>query len=321
MADLCPVFDTTLNSHPTGIGTTADVREYSCPRCGLFRLTSELYHSLPTLLSANKNNRAKISHALRRAQEANNSAYLSETTFTKMLEIPFPRPSEQADLLIRWMALHPQEPGEIIQMSSASLSAIIGAKNEAGFFLVANHLKDVGLITLTRVIPPPGKFNDCIMALTFNGWERYEKLRTGTVFYRKAFMAMQYGDPSLDAIFENTFKTSTQRAGFNLIRQDQTHHAGLIDNRMRVEIQSADFLIADLTHRNPGAYWEAGYAEGLGKPVIFTCEKAEFERNRTHFDTNHHLTIVWDSNVPDVAGEELTATIRATLPHLAKMSD
>ena len=50
----------------------------------------------------------------------------------------------------------------------------------------------------------------------------------------------------------------------------------MIDDRLRVEIQSARFLIADLTHENRGAFWEAGYAEGLGKPVIYTCEESVF---------------------------------------------
>ena len=78
--------------------------------------------------------------------------------------------------------------------------------------------------------------------------------------------------------------------------------AGLIDDRMRVEIRSADFIVADLTHDSPGAYWEAGFAEGLGKPVIYTCEQTKFQTSRTHFDTNHHLTIVWDTKDPDQAG-------------------
>ena len=90
---------------------------------------------------------------------------------------------------------------------------------------------------------------------------------------------------------------------------------------MRAEIQSSDFLIADLTHDNFGAYWEAGYAEGLGKPVIYTCEKSKFANASTHFDTNHHLTIKWDLGEPESAGNDLVATIRATLPRLARLAD
>lgn len=63
------------------------------------------------------------------------------------------------------------------------------------------------------------------------------------------------------------------------------------------------------------------YAEGLGKPVIYTCEKEKFEEQKTHFDTNHHLTIIWDDENPEEAAEELKATIRATLPREAKLTD
>ena len=62
---------------------------------------------------------------------------------------------------------------------------------------------------------------------------------------------------------------------------------------MRVKIRDAKFVIADLTHDNNGAYWEAGYAEGLGKPVVYICEKTKFEdkNNGTHFDVNHCTTL------------------------------
>ena len=74
----------------------------------------------------------------------------------------------------------------------------------------------------------------------------------------------------------------------------QRAKAGSIDERLRVEIRRSRFLIADLTDRNAGAYWEAGFAEGLGKPVIYTCEKSVFEEEKTHFDTNHMHTVLWD---------------------------
>ena len=46
---------------------------------------------------------------------------------------------------------------------------------------------------------------------------------------------------------------------------------------------------------NQGAYWEAGYAEGLRKPVIYTCKKSVFETEGTHFDTNHRVHVLWDA--------------------------
>ena len=134
-------------------------------------------------------------------------------------------------------------------------------------------------------------------------------------------MAMQFKDSKLNNVFENVFKKSAKKAGFELFKLEDVLRAGLIDDQLRVEIQASDFIIADLTHDNLGAYWEAGYAEGLGKPVIYTCEKKKFKKTKTHFDTNHHLTIIWDANSPEATGEKLKATIRATLPHLAKQTD
>ena len=65
--------------------------------------------------------------------------------------------------------------------------------------------------------------------------------------------------------------------GYDLVDMNDIARAGIIDNIMRTQIRDAAFVIVDLTHDNPGAYWEAGYAEGLGKPVIYICEKEKFE--------------------------------------------
>jgi nucleoside 2-deoxyribosyltransferase len=122
-------------------------------------------------------------------------------------------------------------------------------------------------------------------------------------------------------LLDQVLKPAAKRAGFDLFKLDDRPKAGLIDDRMRVEIRASDFVVADLTHDNLGAYWEAGYAEGLGKPVIYTCKRSKFDSTKTHFDTNHHLTIIWDEADSEDAGLQLTETIRATLPHLAKLAD
>ncbi len=136
-------------------------------------------------------------------------------------------------------------------------------------------------------------------------------------------MAMQYNDTELDAIVENVFRDAVGQTGFDLSVLRDKPKAGLIDDRLRVEIQTSRFLIADVTHGNAGAYWEAGYAEGLGRPVIYTCRKEVFDdsKSKPHFDTNHHLTVRWDLGKPEDAAKELKATIRATLPAEAKLTD
>jgi nucleoside 2-deoxyribosyltransferase len=127
----------------------------------------------------------------------------------------------------------------------------------------------------------------------------------------------------LDSVFLNFFKPACKRTGFELVRLDEEPKAGLIDDRLRVEIRRSRFLVADLSHANPGAYWEAGYAEGLGRPVIYTCRKdvSEDAKQRPLFDTNHHLTVVWDpENLADAASQ-LATTVRVTLPGEASLAD
>jgi hypothetical protein len=61
--------------------------------------------------------------------------------------------------------------------------------------------------------------------------------------------------------------------------------------------------------------------EGLGRRVIYTCNKNYFQNQGTHFDTNHCHTILWDEQDLREAAEKLKATIRATLPAETKLSD
>ena len=316
MNEKCPVCNSSLTRPSVPVRSR---NQFSCPRCGVFVLTDEVVDDLPLIL-LKKDAAAKISHALQRAQENNSEVDFSIKTIDVVVGLPLPRPREQADFLIRWTAENIPGPGETVKVAPCTHMGIIGAKTPAGFELVIKYLFEEQLF-VGRISQQLFTIGEADVTLSFKGWEHYENLREGTGKYRKAFMAMKYGESELDKVFNDVLKPSSAQSGFDLFRLDEVPHAGLIDDRMRVAIQNSDFLIADLTHANPGAYWEAGYAEGLGKPVIYTCKKQIFDTKKTHFDTNHHLTVLWDDADFSKAGEQLKATIRATLPHLAKMND
>ena len=319
MQNMCPVCKSKLRDfieRPKHM----DANQYSCPRCGEFRLSRTLVNTLPAKLSNDPSAAAKISHALRLMQSGNEFPTLATNTVEEILKLPLPTPTEQADLLIRWIAENVDGPGETVQVDALKHGAIIGSKSIEGFLFVLRHLGNAKFVPENPTAKMEhGHRTD--VTLTFKGWERYEFLESGRETYRKAFMAMKFGDSVLDMIVDEVFREAVSQTGFELYRLDDSPRAGLIDDRLRVEIQSSDFVIADLTHDNLGAYWEAGYAEGLGKPVIYTCEKTKFNTEKTHFDTNHHLTVTWDKGAPNDAAENLKATIRATLPELAKQLD
>lgn len=61
-------------------------------------------------------------------------------------------------------------------------------------------------------------------------------------------------------------------------------------------------MVADLTGYRDGVYYEAGFAEGLGLPVIYTCHKKWLEGvpgkniEKVHFDINHKNIITWEED-------------------------
>jgi len=238
--------------------------------------------------------------------------------FERIISQPLPAPREQADNLIRWIGDQIRDDhGRTVRIPFDSVAATIGAFNTDSLYYIIRAARDAHLLY------PEGGTPSEAFGLTFLGWDRYDELQKSHAEGPIAFMAMPFNDPLLERVFAECFFAATGRAGFTLRRITDNQPAGVIDDQLRVAIRKSRFLISELTNGNPGAYWEAGYAEGLGKPVIYTCRRSFFDNPDTkpHSDTNHCVTIIWDESRLVEAGVKLTATIRATLPAEARMSD
>jgi hypothetical protein len=190
--------------------------------------------------------------------------------------------------------------------------------NDSGSFAWLNSQLEPKKLYRFHPSPPGGIVQ---VMLEMPGWERYEALTKARIESHTAFMAMKFGEPELDAMVEECFRPAVKRTGFELRVLTDQQGAGLIDNQIRAALLSARFVISDLSHGNPGAYWEAGFSEGRGIPVIYTCEQTAWQKNKSHFDTNHMATIIWDAEDKKKAENALVAMIRATLRAEAKQSD
>lgn len=128
----------------------------------------------------------------------------------------------------------------------------------------------------------------------------------------QAFVAMWFSNSMAEA-YENGIEPGIREAGFNPLRIDQKDHANRIEDEIIAEIRRSRFLVADFTQGVDGArggvYYEAGFAHGLGLPVIFTCHKDSLDA--LHFDTSHYNHIVWTK--PDELREKLANRIRAVI--------
>ncbi len=299
--------------------------EYDCLRWGKFVLCGTLANGFnDRYLTLHR--RAVLSHRLRRRQRPDCTpiAIYQEELPNFRLDDPLPSPAEQADNLILWIGSHQPSHAESAEIRGSEVSAWIGAgitptspNGTLGWLLDQDEVK-----RLVETRDPSGQ----LLRLKIAGWERYEALKHAQVKSRTAFMAMKF-DSDMDHVVKNCFKPAVEAAEFKLRLLTDGQPAGLIDDQLRVALRTARFVIADLTHGNNGAYWEAGFAEGLGRPVIYTCRKQEWNQldqpseQKVHFDTNHHLTVIWDPEKLGDAATSLTATIRATLPAEAKMTD
>lgn len=92
-------------------------------------------------------------------------------------------------------------------------------------------------------------------------------------------------------IIREGIKRGIEQTGNSPYFLDLDSHNSNITVKMLEEIQSCKFLVADFTTHNTGVYYEAGYATALGKTVIHTCKKSDFDN--LHFDIKQTQTLAW----------------------------
>jgi hypothetical protein len=302
---------------------TGDFARYICLRCGEFILNGSAEATIGGFLSGKPTRRSLMSHTIRRMQVTSHPPpRISDTDLPSYWAAErLPPPQQRADNLIIWCGDNQEGPAWQAGTTVAEISAWIGTEissypGREGLDWLNAQLKTESLYEWWD--PAPDEFH---MRLTMPGWQRYHQLKKRDVDSRAAFMAMKFGDPLLNKAVDECFRPAVDRTGFLLRLLTDNQCAGLIDDQLLAAMLASRFIIADLSHGNQGAYWEAGFGEGLGLPVIYTCETTKWAESKTHFDTNHMVTIIWDPADLQKAQNLLTATIRATLRGEAKQSD
>ena len=106
----------------------------------------------------------------------------------------------------------------------------------------------------------------------------------------KAFVAMKFGEP-WTSIFTKAIDPAIRAAGFEPVQLEFKEFNDDVIAEIFAGIRGSRFIIADFTGQSFGAYYEAGFAKGLGIEVIYTCKHDELKD--AHFDTNHFSHIAW----------------------------
>ena len=149
--------------------------------------------------------------------------------------------------------------------------------------------------------------------LTVDGYSRLEDLNYTSSSSSQAFVAMWF-DSSMKSA-RDSILLAIKNAGYEPIIIDQKPHINKIDDEIIAEIRRSRFVVADFTQDQSGArggvYYEAGFAHGLGIPVIFTCQKDWLKK--IHFDIRQYNCITWEKEDLKKLQEDLANRITAIL--------
>jgi hypothetical protein len=291
---------------------------FDCPVCGMFGANMDLVDDDldASSMTTTRRVRATLSHWLRlNQQKSENTLILDSDTYQDAAngKLRLPTPAQVALAIIRYIGDWVQKTGERIESLPPEFPAEIGATSRQFAVDLIDQLKTRGLVHCIDS-STMDSYDAMDLDLTLAGWEAYQSEQAGQQTAGYGFLAMKFGDAELEALAQDHLKPAIKDLGFELVDMRDVAEPGIIDNIMRMRIRDSDFVIVDLTHDNSGAYWEAGYAEGLGKPVLYICEQSKFEASRPHFDVNHCTTVMWTSDDPDEFCQLLVATLRRALP-------
>lgn len=307
---------------------------FKCDICGIYKIDNDKLEGQKrdgsfesSQWDLNSLQRAVLSHSIRKKSDESSKTESEPLEITSEVLDSFrsnrslPSRAEQATNIIQFIGDEVSRSGEAVTQLPVGFHAIIGARDlEAAIRLTKELVEHQRLIAnpsgAAGIDPATGRPFSSVsdIDLSLDEWNQYEAKKRRGFDENYGFLAMEFDVPYLDSFVEEVVKPTVNDMGYDLVDMNKKR-AGIIDNIMRTRIRDAKFVIADLTHDNNGAYWEAGYAEGLAKPVIYICEKEKFEHDGTHFDTNHCTTVFWSKSRDDDEGfsQGLTEIIRESI--------
>lgn len=106
-------------------------------------------------------------------------------------------------------------------------------------------------------------------------------------------------------IYQLGIKESCSQAGAYCERVDEQKFHETILERIYNQIAKADFIIADMTGRNPNVFYEVGYAHALGKATVLLTKNAD----DIPFDLKHYPHIVYNNKISKLK-VELTSRLK-----------
>jgi hypothetical protein len=219
------------------------------------------------------------------------------------------------------LALYPKSPLEMIEQSLINLSVqiehpgdTITIKPEQCYLLYSPDSNGVAYVlrqleSLGYVAQEGSTQEDWSLTIETNGWSKLQELASSAKSaLRQIFVAMWFS-PEMDVFYKQGIFPAVEEFGMRCVRIDQVDHNNKICDEIIAEIRRSRAVVADFSGQRGGVYYEAGFAQGLGLPVIWTVKKDELAK--VHFDTRQYNHIVYETaaELKDALLNRLRATV------------
>jgi hypothetical protein len=351
----CPICShpecTEYNTRALGGGGTYEGMMYNCPTCNIFLFadknegpggfSSRVASVIPKLNDAEKGRLSRVLFQkslplIKNWEGSSGTELVVFKEINPLLQDPcsinhekawkrFISHSEILDDLLLFLYDEYQKTNSIyIHPKSEHLNAIsggiltVGSSNSIEYVHNATipyfkKMIEQGWITDTQLIQPIIN-----VTMTFDGLLQCEKIKEGKGNSRQLFVALQFNS-KFAKFYEEHLKPHFDIEGVHLplIDLKEKQKANSLPDQIEAEIRQSVAIIADVSTHNCNVFWEAGFAHGLKKPIIYFYNKAEVpaevpKNKELPFDIRHRLYIPWGIN-----DNEETICPKSTAEHLA----
>ena len=298
----CPICGCRRDFSAAPLGPSTSGMNVDCPRCGRYSIDDDALAKLPS----DPKLKESLCAWIRQSHEAERThPTLTKRSLQTVLDsLPHGhRVADKQGILLQAIARRANTPAETIRLVPQNDYPLAYAANEQELLYLLEALESRELLSSDQHLDL-----DIDCQITPEGWNFVDERKADLNPSVQAFVAMSF-DESMDRAWSEGIKPALDSVGYRPHRVDMDPHLERIDAKIQADIKDSRFLVADVTGQRQGVYFEAGYAMGLGLPVIWTVHCDEIEK--VHFDTRQYRHILWQD--PADLKDQLADTVAAVI--------
>ena len=292
---------------------------YRCEKCGPINLREEAVDKL-RLQMFKEDEKQIIGVELRNAsfKRGNKPSLdpLSMNDLEKLIHLYRPLdPLDKMDHALLTIDRLSKKAGEKIKIPVQYDALLYYCSGQSEVLTILTYLLEHGDI---KARDPQNPHNE--LWITAKGYQRLRELKQSNIESRNCFVAMWF-TPEMDEVYEEAIKPAIEfiedghtEPRFHADKVDKVEHTDDINDKTIALIRRSRFMVCDLTGYRGGVYFEAGFAYGLGLPVIYTCRKDWCSEDKLRDKDGKVIETLKDSSGREIRVRERRSPLRPCSP-------